>query len=52
MSVSAEYFACDVSDETLSIDNQFGFLFIVSSFAAPRIAQQEMLLFDACGMHR
>jgi hypothetical protein len=36
--MSAEYFACDVS--TL-----FVLLFMVSSFAVPRIAQQKVLLF-------
>jgi len=40
-----EYFACYVSNEALSIDNLFVFLFIVSSFAVPRIAQQKVLLF-------
>jgi TerC family integral membrane protein len=34
-----------VSNEALSIDNLFVFLFIVSSFAVPRIAQQKVLLF-------
>jgi tellurite resistance protein TerC len=45
ISMSAEYFACYVSNEALSIDNLFVFLFIVSSFAVPRIAQQKVLLF-------
>jgi tellurite resistance protein TerC len=45
ISMSVEYFACYVSNEALSIDNLFVFLFIVSSFAVPRIAQQKVLLF-------
>jgi tellurite resistance protein TerC len=45
MSMSLEYFACYVSNEALSIDNLFVFLYIVSSFAVPRIAQQKVLLF-------
>jgi tellurite resistance protein TerC len=45
VSMSVEYFACYVSNEALSIDNLFVFLFIVSSFAVPRIAQQKVLLF-------
>jgi tellurite resistance protein TerC len=44
-SMGVEYFACYVSNEALSIDNLFVFLFIVSSFAVPRIAQQKVLLF-------
>jgi tellurite resistance protein TerC len=40
-----EYFACYVSNETLSVDNLFVFLFIIGSFAVPRIAQQKVLLF-------
>ncbi len=40
-----EYFACYVSNEALSVDNLFVYLFIVSSFAVPRIAQQKVLLF-------
>ena len=43
--MSVEYFACYVSNEALSIDNLFVILFIVSSFAVPRIAQQKVLLF-------
>ena len=43
--MSVEYFACYVSNEALSIDNLFVVLFIVSSFAVPRIAQQKVLLF-------
>jgi tellurite resistance protein TerC len=43
--MSVEYFACYVSNEALSIDNLFVFLFIVSSFAVPRIAQQKVVLF-------
>jgi tellurite resistance protein TerC len=43
--MSLEYFACYVSNEALSVDNLFIFLFIVSSFAVPRIAQQKVLLF-------
>ena len=43
--MSIEYFACYVSNEALSIDNLFVFLFIVSSFAVPRIAQQKVVLF-------
>ena len=34
-----------MSNEALSIDNLFVFLYIVSSFAVPRIAQQKVLLF-------
>ncbi|MGO9033650.1 TerC/Alx family metal homeostasis membrane protein [Mycobacterium sp.] len=45
ISMSVEYFDCYVSNEALSIDNLFVFLFIVSSFAVPRIAQQKVLLF-------
>ena len=45
ISMSVEYFACYVSNEALSIDNLFIFLFIVSRFAVPRIAQQKVLLF-------
>jgi tellurite resistance protein TerC len=45
ISMGVEYFACYVSNEALSIDNLFVFLFIVSSFAVPRIAQQKVLLF-------
>jgi len=45
MSMSLEYFACYLSNEALSIDNLFVFLYIVSSFAVPRIAQQKVLLF-------
>jgi len=44
-SLGVQYFACYVSNEALSIDNLFVFLFIVSSFAVPRIAQQKVLLF-------
>jgi tellurite resistance protein TerC len=44
-SMGVEYFACYVSNEALSIDNLFVFLFIVSGFAVPRIAQQKVLLF-------
>ena len=43
--MSVEYFACYVSNEALSIDNLFVILYIVSSFAVPRIAQQKVLLF-------
>jgi tellurite resistance protein TerC len=39
-----EYFACYVSNAALSVDNLFVFLFIISSFAVPRIAQQKVLL--------
>jgi predicted tellurium resistance membrane protein TerC len=39
--MSVEYFACYVSNEALSIDNLFVFLFTVRSFAVPRIAQQK-----------
>lgn len=45
ISMGVQYFACYVSNEALSIDNLFVFLFIVSSFAVPRIAQQKVLLF-------
>jgi tellurite resistance protein TerC len=45
ISMSVEYFACYVSNEALSIDNLFLILYIVSSFAVPRIAQQKVLLF-------
>ena len=45
ISMSVEYFACYVSNEALSIDNLFVILYIVSSFAVPRIAQQKVLLF-------
>ena len=45
MSMSVEYFACYVSNEALSIDNLFVILYIVGSFAVPRIAQQKVLLF-------
>ena len=41
ISMSVEYFACYVSNEALSIDNLFVFLFTVRSFAVPRIAQQK-----------
>ncbi len=44
ISMSVEYFACYVSNEALSIDNLFVFLFTVRSFAVPRIAQQKVLL--------
>ena len=44
-SLGVQYFACYVSNEALSIDNLFVFLFIVTSFAVPRIAQQKVLLF-------
>jgi tellurite resistance protein TerC len=43
--MGVEYFACYVSNEALSVDNLFVFLFILSSFAVPRIAQQKVLLF-------
>jgi tellurite resistance protein TerC len=43
--MSVEYFACYVSNEALSIDNLFVVMFILSSFAVPRIAQQKALLF-------
>jgi tellurite resistance protein TerC len=43
--MSVEYFACYVSNEALSVDNLFVFVFILSSFAVPRIAQQKVLLF-------
>jgi tellurite resistance protein TerC len=43
--MGVEYFACYVSNEALSIDNLFVFLFIIGSFAVPRIAQQKVLLF-------
>jgi TerC family integral membrane protein len=43
--MGVEYFACYVSNEALSVDNLFVFLFIISSFAVPRIAQQKVLLF-------
>src|SRR3984885_9445712 len=45
MSMSVEYFACYVSNEALSIDNLLVFLYLVGSFAVPRIAQQKVLLF-------
>jgi len=45
MSMGVEYFACYVSNEAMSIDNLFVFLYIVGSFAVPRIAQQKVLLF-------
>jgi tellurite resistance protein TerC len=45
ISMSVEYFACYVSNEALSIDNLFVLLYIVGSFAVPRIAQQKVLLF-------
>jgi len=45
MSMSVEYFACYVSNEALSIDNLFVFLYIVGSFAVPRVAQPKVLLF-------
>lgn len=45
ISMGVQYFACYVSNEALSIDNLFVFLFIVSGFAVPRIAQQKVLLF-------
>ena len=45
ISMSVEYFACFVSNEALSIDNLFVFLYIVSSFAVPRVAQSKVLLF-------
>jgi tellurite resistance protein TerC len=45
ISLGVEYFACYVSNEALSIDNLFVFLYIVGSFAVPRIAQQKVLLF-------
>jgi tellurite resistance protein TerC len=45
ISMSVEYFACYVSNEALSIDNLFVILYIVGSFAVPRIAQQKVLLF-------
>ncbi len=45
MSMSFEYFACYVSNEALSIDNLFVFLYIVGSFAVPRVAQPKVLLF-------
>lgn len=41
ISMSVEYFACYVSNEAISIDNLFVFLFTVRSFAVPRIAQQK-----------
>lgn len=44
-STGVEYFACYVSNEALSIDNLFVFVFIVRSFAVPGIAQQKVLLF-------
>ncbi len=43
--MSVEYFACYVSNEALSVDNLFVFLFIMGSFAVPRVAQQKVLLF-------
>jgi tellurite resistance protein TerC len=43
--MSVEYFACYLSNETLSVDNLFVVMFILSSFAVPRIAQQKALLF-------
>jgi tellurite resistance protein TerC len=45
ISMSVQYFACYVSNAALSIDNLFVMLYIVSSFAVPRIAQQKVLLF-------
>jgi tellurite resistance protein TerC len=45
ISMGVEYFACYVSNEALSIDNLFVILYIVGSFAVPRIAQQKVLLF-------
>jgi tellurite resistance protein TerC len=45
MSMSVEYFACYVSNEALSIDNLFVLLYIVGSFAVPRVAQPKVLLF-------
>jgi tellurite resistance protein TerC len=43
--MGVEYFACYATNEALSVDNLFVFLFIISSFAVPRIAQQKVLLF-------
>jgi tellurite resistance protein TerC len=44
-SLGVEYFACYVGNVALSIDNLFVVIFIVSSFAVPRMAQQKVLLF-------
>jgi tellurite resistance protein TerC len=41
IAMGVEYFACYVSNEALSVDNLFVFLFIIGSFAVPRIAQQK-----------
>jgi tellurite resistance protein TerC len=43
--MGVEYFACYATNEALSVDNLFVFLFIIGSFAVPRIAQQKVLLF-------
>jgi tellurite resistance protein TerC len=43
--MGAEYFACYLSNEALSVDNLFVFLVIMGSFAVPRVAQQKVLLF-------
>ncbi|SON62343.1 putative membrane protein [Mycobacterium simulans] len=43
--MAAEYFACYLTDEALSVDNLFVFLVIISSFRVPRVAQQKVLLF-------
>jgi len=42
---AAEYFAGYVTEESLSIDNLFVFLIIMSSFAVPRAYQQKVLTF-------
>jgi predicted tellurium resistance membrane protein TerC len=38
--MSVGYFACYVSNEALSVDNLFVFLFILSSFAVPRMPSE------------
>ena len=45
VSRGAEFFACYLSNEALSVDNMLVFLVIISSFAVPRMAQQKVVLF-------
>lgn len=53
ISMSVEYFACYVSNEALSIDNLFVFLFTVSPFrGSPSRSAVTRHRLGACGAHR
>lgn len=43
--MGAQYFACYLSNEALSVDNLFVFLVLMGRFTVPRGAQQKVLLF-------